>query len=142
MTRLETLIPIPSLQGADIELPAELERLYDLAYNLWWTWNPQVRQLFSAIDSASWSRYRNPVELLINVDHSHWESLVENDTFMQGYTTVKREFESYMGGEEGTWFQRRFPDHADNRVAYFSMEYGLHQSLAIYSGGLGVLRGS
>ena len=86
MTRLETLIPIPSLQGADIELPADIERLYDLAYNLWWTWNPQVRQLFSAIDSASWSRYRNPVELLINVDHSHWESLVENDTFMQGYT--------------------------------------------------------
>ncbi len=141
MTRLETLIPIPSLQGADIELPADIERLYDLAYNLWWTWNPQVRQLFSAIDSESWSRYRNPVELLINVDHSHWESLVENDTFMQGYSTVKRVFESYMGGEEGTWFQRRFPDHEDNRVAYFSMEYGLHQSLAIYSGGLGVLSG-
>jgi starch phosphorylase len=141
VTRLETLIPIPSLQGADIELPADLERLYDLAYNLWWTWNPQVRQLFSAIDSASWSRYRNPVEVLINVDHTHWESLVDNDTFMEGYSTVKRVFESYMQAEEGTWYQRRFSDRGEECVAYFSMEYGLHQSLAIYSGGLGVLGG-
>ena len=128
-------------QVVEIELPKELEKLHDLAYNLWWSWNPPARHLFSAIDSSVWSRYRNPVELLLNMDHAHWEALVDNDTFMESYGSVIREFDAYLGQTDSTWFARRFPDYRSGPIAYFSMEYGLHQSLAIYSGGLGVLSG-
>ena len=64
---------LPRLHIADIELPNEVGRLYDLAYNLWWTWSPRARELFAAIDGRSWSLYRNPVQLLINVDRPHWQ---------------------------------------------------------------------
>ena len=75
---------LPRLHVADIELPDEVERLYDLAYNLWWTWSPRARELFSAVDSRSWSLYRNPVQLLINVDRPHWQEKLEDDSFRKG----------------------------------------------------------
>ena len=141
MSKQRPWIDITSCQVAEIELPSELSTLYEMAYNLWWSWNPPARHLFSAIDSAAWSRYRNPVELLLNIDHARWEALVENDTFMESFGAVAREFEAYLQGGERSWFRRRFPDYAGGPIAYFSMEYGLHQSLAIYSGGLGILSG-
>ncbi|MEM9293056.1 MAG: alpha-glucan family phosphorylase [Acidobacteriota bacterium] len=132
---------IPTLQIADIELPREVARLGDLAYNLWWTWSPEARQLFSSIDGETWARYRSPIQLLINVDASRWESLVSSSTFMAKYGAVVQEFDRYMNELDNTWFHRRFPDHGKDVVAYFSMEYGVHSSLAVYSGGLGVLSG-
>ena len=57
---------IPTLQVADIELPPEMERLRDLAYDLWWSWSPQATRLFTWIDPDHWRRYHNPVQLLIN----------------------------------------------------------------------------
>ena len=132
---------IPCRQVADIELPKEVEGLYDLAYNLWWSWTPEARQLFSSIDADSWARYRNPVELLVNVERSRWERLVDNSTFMDGYVRVQRAFRSYMDGSDRSWFHRRFPAFKGGPFAYFSMEYALHTCLRIYSGGLGVLSG-
>ena len=61
---------IPCLTVADIELPCEVRKLYDLAYNLWWTWSPRARRLFSAIDGVAWTHYANPVQLLINIDRA------------------------------------------------------------------------
>ena len=133
-------IKIQCRQVADIELPREVERLYDLAYNLWWSWKPEARQLFSSIKVDSWARYRNPVNLLLNVERTQWEQLVSSDAFMGSYSRVIQDFERYMNGLE-TWFDRRHPEYDGGPVAYFSMEYGLDQSLAIYSGGLGVLSG-
>ncbi len=132
---------IPTLQVTEIELPRELEQLYHLAYNLWWVWTPQARELFSAIDSAKWGLYRNPVQLLINVDPKRWYPLLENEAFLSHYHKVIDAFEDYMQPKDGTWFQTHHAEDTDNVIAYFSMEYGLHQSLAIYSGGLGVLSG-
>ena len=132
---------IPTLHVAEIELPREFEQLYELAYNLWWTWAPQAPELFSAVDSAKWALYRNPVELLINIDLRRWYPLLDNEAFRTRYLAVMRDFERYMRAGEGTWFARHHGDAGPETIAYFSMEYGIHQSLAIYSGGLGVLSG-
>ncbi len=133
-------IVIPQHHVADIELPRELEKLYDLAYNLWWTWHRPARQVFAAIDSEIYARYRNPVQLLLSVEPAHWEKLLQSDYFVRNAAQVLAAFEAYMSSSE-TWFQARFPGYAGGPTAYFSMEYGVHQSLALYSGGLGVLSG-
>ena len=141
MTTTDLVTEIPCRQLVDIELPTEVAGLHDLAYNLWWAWSSEARLLFSSIDSDAWTRYRNPVQVLLNVEHSRWERLIDNDTFMDSYVGVQRAFQSYLKSSNPTWFQRRFPDYSGRPFAYFSMEYGLHQCLAIYSGGLGVLSG-
>ena len=132
-------LAIPRLHIADIELPRDVRGLYDLAYNLWWTWNPRARQLWSAIDARAWALYRNPVQLLINFDRTHWQEKLEDENFLAQYQRVMKMFESYLGNRE-TWFARAHPE-VDRPLAYFCMEYGLHQSLPLYSGGLGVLAG-
>jgi glycogen phosphorylase len=132
---------IPVQHITDLELPHELRGLYDLAYNLWWTWNPRARELFSAIDARAWSLYHTPLQVLINVERRQWEHLLENETFMEAYASVTQELTAYMAAPEGTWFDHRFPGYAGGPVAYFSMEFGVHQSLALYSGGLGILSG-
>jgi len=136
-----TFIPIPVRQVADILLPRAVERLYDFAYNLWWSWSPSARRLFAEIDREAWRLYRNPVQVLINVEPAHWEVLLESENFMAAYRDVVREFEAYVECDDKPWFARRYPDYRQGPIAYFSMEYGLHRSLAIYSGGLGVLSG-
>src|ERR1043166_9580029 len=81
---------------AAIELPKEVSALRDLAYNLWWSWNPQARRMFAHIQAGLWAIYRNPVELLINIEPHHWETLLEDDVFIAMYKTVLREFDQYM----------------------------------------------
>jgi len=134
-------VKIPCRQVAEIELPAEIDGLYDLAYNLWWSWTSEARQLFSSIDSDAWTRYRNPVEVLLNVERAHLERLVDNSTFMESFVRVQRVFRGYLEGTGNSWFRRRFPDYSAGPFAYFSMEYGIAACLRIYSGGLGVLSG-
>ena len=131
---------IPCLNVADIELPPEFVGLYELAYNFWWSWNPRARQLFNSVDPHAWSRYHNPVEMLINVEPRHWLDLRDNETFMSGYSAVMQRFESYIAGGRQGWFQQKYGARKDT-IAYFSMEYGIHESLPGYSGGLGVLSG-
>jgi len=132
---------IPRLHVADIELPRDLEKLYDLAYNLWWTWNRPATRLFSQIAPSTWGHYRNPVELLINVHPNHWEALLGSEEFMAAYAAVVHDFESYIGGEKEAWFHRTHPGYDTGPIAYLSMEFGFHQAMSIYSGGLGVLSG-
>lgn len=138
--RSPELLNIPTLHVADIELPRELEKLYELAYNLWWSWSPEATGLFAAIDSASWGLYRNPVQMLINIEPRHWYHLLENEEFLARFETVMGAFAHYMSADRETWLSRQ-DDGGTELIAYFSMEYGLHPSLAIYSGGLGVLSG-
>lgn len=142
-------LKIPIKHVAEIELPREFEHLYEMAYNLWWTWTPEARDLFAMIDSAKWALYRNPVQLLINVAPRQWYGLLEDEVFLSRYHEVTQRFDQYLlaydtgrVGQDGkTWFQSLHGDQNDQLIGYFSMEYGLHQSLAIYSGGLGVLSG-
>jgi starch phosphorylase len=132
---------LQTLHVTEIELPREFEQLYELAYNLWWTWTPEARELFALVDGAKWAHYRNPVQLLINVEPRHWYRLLDDDGFLSRFHKVMAAFQKYMDGASSSWFHRRHRDAERETLAYFSMEYGLHQSLAIYSGGLGVLSG-
>ena len=129
---------IQTLPIADLDLPAEVERLRDLAYDLWWSFNPKASMLFAWIDPEHWRRYHNPVELLINVDPQKWAGLLSDPEFMAAYHAA-------MAGLDASRGARRFMDEQPGLlpgpVAYFSMEFGLHESLGMYSGGLGVLAG-
>ncbi|MEM7395493.1 MAG: DUF3417 domain-containing protein, partial [Verrucomicrobiota bacterium] len=134
-------MPIRTIPVADIEVPPELSRLRELSYNLWWSWNPSARRFFSSIDQRLWGIYRNPVQLLINIEPHHWEHLLNNGAFMADYKNLLREFDRYMDPARETEFKRQYPDYDNGPFAYFSTEYGLHESLGIYCGGLGVLSG-
>ena len=132
---------LPCLRVADIELPEIVQELYELAYNFWWSWNPRAGRLFDAIDSDAWSQYRNPVQLLINVDRSRWERILHSETFLETYNSVIREFHESCWETTDTWFHRHHGDPRGRLIAYFSSEYGLDECFNIYSGGLGILSG-
>ena len=141
MTNSTTTLNIPSLPVGDIQLPAELRKLYDLAYNLWWTWNPRAQMLFASVDPVAWGIYRNPVQSLISADHARWDALLEDETFMSAYASVATAYDRYMRGAGESWFARHHSGEFAGPIAYFSMEYGVHQTLPFYAGGLGVLAG-
>ena len=131
-------LQIPTLEIADLDLPQEVERLRDLAYDLWWSFNPMASRLFSWIDPEHWQRYHNPVELLINVDPHTWVGLLREAEFLEAY---RHAIESLDASRSATKFMDDQPGVLPGPVAYFSMEFGLHESLGMYSGGLGVLAG-
>ncbi len=130
---------IPTLPHDALRLPGQLEGLPRLAYNLYWAWHPQVRALFSSIDHDTWLRHRNPVAVL--QVHRNWGRLTEDPEFMVQYRTVLGAFDSYMASGAAHWFARHHTASFDGPIAYFCAEFGLHESLGVYSGGLGVLAG-
>ncbi len=130
---------VPTLPPPAFRLPARLEGLRALAYNLYPTWHPEARQLFAHIDSALWSRYRNPISILMS--HQGWGDQLGNPAFMAEYETVMDDFERYMANGAGHWFTRHHAAELQGPIAYFCAEYGLTETLGIYSGGLGVLAG-
>ena len=132
---------IKTLPGAEVEIPREVARLYDLAYNLWWTWSPSAHLLFSGIDPARWMRTHNPVDLLLGVEPHLWDPLVQSESFMGAYHAVIGEFDRYLAAHATSWFHRSYPAFSGGPVAYLSTEFGWHESLGIYSGGLGILSG-
>lgn len=126
---------------SDLNIPKPFSRLQELAYNLWWSWSPDARRLFSHIHPELWNLYRNPVELLINVDPQHWYPLMHSDHFLSHYQQVMRAFDRHMSPDRPTWFREKFPAYEGGPVAYFSSEYGFAESLHLYCGGLGILSG-
>jgi len=132
---------ISTLRHTEIEVPVELAGLGDLIYNLWWTWSHPAHRLFHRIDEVRWLRYHNPVELLLNLKPHRWEQLLLDETFLAQYRDVMDEFERYMADDAESWFSSAHGDYLGGPVAYFSTEYGWHDSLGIYSGGLGILSG-
>ncbi|RME12705.1 MAG: alpha-glucan family phosphorylase, partial [Ardenticatenia bacterium] len=123
------------------ELPEPIERLEELAYNLWWSWHPEAAELFETLDPALWLRVNhNPVKLLRFISQERLNEAAADATYLERYRRVMHAFDAYMNATD-TWFARTFPDKADKPIAYFSAEFGLHESLPIYSGGLGVLAG-
>jgi glycogen phosphorylase len=95
--------------------------------------------VFRRIDVGSWLRYRNPVPLL--QAQRNWSEIVGDVDLMAEYLTLLERFDRYMENGGGQWFARRHGDKLDGPIAYFCAEYGLHESMGIYSGGLGVLAG-
>ncbi len=137
---MEPTLGVPTLPGASFRLPPQLEGLRRLGYNLWWSWNPRARVLFSRIDGLAWSRYRNPIEVL--TQPIAWSDLLDDPAFMAEYHQILAEFDRYMAADQRkSWLERQHAGSLPGPIAYFCAEYGFHESLGIYSGGLGVLAG-
>ncbi len=136
---MESLVRVPVAPGAPFHLPPRLEGLRRLAYNMWWAWHPRARVMFSRIDAAAWARYRNPIPVLQGP--VNWQGLLETPIFMAEYASILAEFDAYMANGSDRWFQRNHAEAFSGPIAYFCAEYGFHEALGIYSGGLGVLAG-
>ncbi len=132
-------LEIPTLPSAPLRLPGQLEGLRRLAYNLYWTWHPELRTLFMRIDKPAWQRHRNPVPVL--QAQRDWSELLDDADFMVEYRTLLERFDAYLADPHDQWLQRHAEADLTGPVAYFCAEFGLHESLGIYSGGLGVLAG-
>lgn len=131
------------------ELPERLARLGELAYNLWWTWQPEAPRVFARLDSALWERLgHNPIRFLREIDRSRLSQGARDKEYLALFDRVFADFDSYMD-PSGTlrpnsvqrWTIQAHPELNGRPIAYFSMEFGLHETLPIYSGGLGVLAG-
>jgi starch phosphorylase len=129
------------MSGHDFNLPAGLEGLGPLAYNLWWSWTPQIQALFSRIDSGAWTRHRNPIPVLRGVTGSRWEELTADEDFMVDAKRLVDQFNSYLTDGEESWYQASEARQLPGPIAYFCAEFGIHESMQIYSGGLGILAG-
>lgn len=122
-------------------LPRRIKRLGELSYNLWWVWHPEAQRLFKEIDALLWENsYHNPIKFLQEVERSRLNAVTNDRYFLDKYDRVLREYDRYMN-EKDTWFSKTYPELKDELMAYFSFEFGLHESLMVYAGGLGVLSG-
>ena len=122
-------------------LPKRLARLGELAYNLWWTWYPDATRLFGRLDFDLWERLgHNPIRMLREVGRPRLSQAAKDKEYLAAYEAVFSTFDSYMN-QTDTWTNRTHPELNGRPIAYFSMEFGLHETLPIYSGGLGVLAG-
>ena len=121
-------------------LPEKLEALREIAYNIYWAWNPDALQLFRRLDSDLWEETNhNPVMLLGKISQERLREVENDDGFISHMNRVFVQLNIYM--EESTWYSRKYNDEDPNHIVYFSAEFGLTESLQIYSGGLGVLSG-
>jgi starch phosphorylase len=120
-------------------LPERLQPLHKLAENLWWCWNAEAVALFRRIDPDLFEALdHSPVRLITSASQSRLDELATDDGFLAHMDRVSAALETYLTAR--TWFQEQGGDPTI-RVAYFSMEFGIHESVPVYSGGLGVLAG-
>jgi starch phosphorylase len=133
--------PFRTLIPNAFSLPRRIARLGELAYNLWWTWNPDSQRVYSGIDKELYDRLKhNPVLFLRQVERAKLNAVTNNRYYLDFYDRIMRQFDHYMQAEE-TWFSQNYPEQRHHPIAYFSMEFGLHEIFPIYAGGLGVLSG-
>ncbi len=122
-------------------IPEKLSRLPELAYNLWWSWTPEARTLFKQLDYPLWrSTKHNPVQILQQITPDRLVRRAADASFLRQYRKVMVKFDKEMQDNDG-WFNTTYPAKKEKTIAYFSFEFGLHSSLPIYSGGLGILSG-
>ena len=121
-------------------LPENLKDLIDISENMWWCWNSDAVELFRRLDRDKWEEaYHSPKAMLGIVKQERLEELSDDTSFISHMKLVKSELDKYMSMP--TWFNKTFPEYKDKKIAYFSTEFAIHESLPIYSGGLGVLSG-
>jgi len=122
-------------------LPEKLQKLEDLSTNLWFSWNPDVRDLFREIDVDLWrSCGRNPVQFLYDIQPEILDNKANDSNFIERLNNISKRFIEYRENAK-TQFSQNYPKMQDHLIAYFSAEYGIHESLPNYAGGLGILAG-
>ena len=133
MYQLRTYTIVPAL-------PEPLSRLWELAYNLWWCWNSGAQDLFRRLNPDLWDDVvGNPAQFLAHVSQQRLDQASQDAAYLSEMNRVLQAFDDYMA--RPSWFSQAHADAGDTQIAYFSMEFGLHESLPIYSGGLGILAG-
>ena len=117
----------------EFKIPEKLKALEALSKNLWWTWHDEAGELFVLLDNDKWENSEcNPIALQNSLTLERWQELENNSEFVTKLEHVHQKYKAYMN----PGFEKKGPG-----IAYFSMEYGLHTSLKLYSGGLGILAG-
>lgn len=121
-------------------IPREISRLDEIAYNFWFSWHRPAQELFYRINDPLWEEvYHNPVKFLLRVQPKELEMAATDQAYLELYQRVISDFDKYLNAS--SWYNDRYPGHAGQVIAYFSAEFGLHESHPIYSGGLGLLAG-
>jgi len=136
----------PTIPG--VSLPRRIERLSELAFNLWWVWHSEAQELFKAIDEPLWDEcHHNSVKFLRLVKRKSLNAAIHNKRCLDLYDKTMAAFDAYMK-PSSTWFSRTYvegsergAEFANHIIAYFSTEFGLHESFPTYAGGLGILSG-
>lgn len=119
--------------------PEGLSRLSELYMNLYWTWNPTIRECLRSIDPEGWHRNNHhPIKTIQSIPPERLEELAQDETFLGRYRRALEELDRYLGAKG--WYHSRRGD-GEEKIAYLSAEFGLHESVPLYSGGLGVLSG-
>jgi len=120
--------------------PPKLEPLLKMAYNLWFSWNWDARQLYAKLDRETWGACRkNPLKMLCDISPERLAEAAEDEGFVSDVEAVYATFNNYINAKG--WYEEQYGKEEKPYVAYFSCEYGFHESLPIYSGGLGILAG-
>ena len=124
-----------------LNLPSRISRLFELANNLWWSWHEEGRQVFRSLDYALWrTSGHNPVKQLYGMSTEKLEEASRDPAFLELYDAVMSKFDQEMTSSHD-WCGQTNPGMPNGKIAYFSAEYAIHNSLPIYAGGLGVLAG-
>src|SRR4051812_39727176 len=122
-------------------LPARIDRLAELATDLWWSWHAEGRVVFRQLDYTLWrSTAHNPVRMLWLIARTKLEAAASDPEYLRLYDRAIAALDDARSARN-TWWSNRYPQLAGRSIAYFSAEFALHQSLPIYAGGLGVLAG-
>src|SRR5467141_4698912 len=122
-------------------LPGALEPLREMSFNLWWTWEPSARRLFRHLDPELWNRTNhNPIRMLQLSRQARLEELASDKTFLRELKQVYDAFQKYLTRKD-TYGKNGVGAVLKKPVAYFSAEFGFHESIPNYSGGLGILAG-
>ncbi|MCB1127853.1 MAG: alpha-glucan family phosphorylase, partial [Verrucomicrobiae bacterium] len=123
------------------EITSLVTALNTLARNLWWTWDQDAQDLFAELSPRGWQNlYHNPVAVLREVSEYELRVRLQDREFADRVRHVLRKFNAYLADEQ-TWAHAHAPQFLDRPVAYFSAEFGFHETLPIAAGGLGVLAG-
>ncbi len=121
-------------------LPESLKSLKTISQNLFWSWNPEILKLFRRIDPVLWAESgHNPAKMLGIVSQQRLEDLAENKGFLSELRRASDMLDNYL--KSPTWYSKDTKEHEDTTIAYFSAEFGIHESLPLYAGGLGILAG-
>jgi starch phosphorylase len=124
-----------------LPLPKRLRRLNELAYNLWWTWHPEAGRALGRLDYDLWEILgHNPIRFLREIKRVRLNQAARDQDYLALYDAMIADLDSYFS-QAKLWAARAHPELINRPIAYFSMEFGLHETLPIYSGGLGVLAG-
>ena len=123
------------------KLPEKIKGIQEIADNLWWCWNTESLKLFKKIDKELWERVeKNPIKFLKQISQTKLEEVSKDEEFLREYNKVYSDFKGYMENNN-TYYMNNYEKYKNKWIAYFSAEYGLDETMPLYSGGLGILSG-